>query len=100
MGGRYARCVILLGLLTVCVATVPVLGGRIGLLSTVKFRRRWAGVAAVLVQMSIMRFFPDGDPELLALLHVGSYGFVFAFVFANQHVPGIVVIGLGGMLNA
>jgi MFS family permease len=100
MRRRYARCVILLGLLTLCVATVPVLGGRIGRLSTVKFRRRWAGVAAVLVQMSILRVFPDGDSDLLALLHVASYGFLLSFVLGNLHVPGITVIGLGGILNA
>src|SRR3954471_9527546 len=90
----------LLGLLTLVVATVPLAGGRLGRIGDIRFNRSWAGVAAMALQTAILRFFPDGDPTLLAVLHLVSYGLLFYFLAANFQIPGLSVIGLGGTLNA
>src|SRR3954452_16526917 len=90
----------LLGLLILVIATVPVAGGRIARLGEVRFRRRWAGVAALLVQTAILRVFSHGDEGLLAGLHLISYGLLFYFLAANLHIPGLLMLGLGGGLNA
>lgn len=90
----------LLGVLTLVIATVPLAGGRIGRLSEIEFRRRWAGVAALLVQTAILRVFSHGDEGVLAALHLVSYGLLFYFLAANLHIPGLLMIGLGGGLNA
>ncbi len=90
---------LLLGALTLLVATVPLLGGRVAHLSTITFRRRWAGVAAVGLQVLILRVFPEGDPDLHALAHLASYGLILTFVAANLRVPGLPLLALGGLLN-
>src|SRR4051812_13759514 len=90
----------LLGLLTLVVATVPLAGGRLARIGDVRFRRTWAGIAALLVQTAILRVFPHADPGLLAGLHLTSYGLLFYFLAANFDVPGLLLIGLGGALNA
>jgi MFS family permease len=91
---------LLLGLLTLVVATVPLSGGRLGRLADIRFERRWAGVAALLVQTAILKVFSHGDAGVLAALHLVSYGLLFYFLAANFHVPGLSMLGLGGTLNA
>lgn len=90
---------LLLGVLTLWVATVPLLGGRIGHLSSISFRRKWAGLAAVGLQILILRVWPKGSPDLHAMAHLASYALIFAFVAANLHVPGLGLLAFGGTLN-
>jgi MFS family permease len=92
--------VFLLALLTLCVASVPLAGGRIGRLSNIEFQRPWAGMAALILQYAIMRAFPEGDATLHAGLHLVSYGLMFYFLAANLSLPGLWLIGLGGACNA
>jgi MFS family permease len=91
--------VLLLGVLTLWVATVPVLGGRIGHLSSIRFRRWPAIVAAVGLQVLILRVFPEGSPDLHAVAHLASYALIFVFVAANLKVPGLPLLAFGGLLN-
>ena len=91
---------LLLGLLVLCVATVPLAGGRLGRLSEIGFRRKWAGLAALALQFSIMKLFPEGSHGLHAGLHLASYGLIFCFLAANLHVPGLWLIAIGGACNA
>lgn len=94
------RGVILLALLTLCVATVPLAGGRLGNLSALVFRRAWAGVAALVLQYTIIRAFPGGDQTLNGAMHLVSYGLMFYFLAANLSIPGLWMVGLGGACNA
>jgi MFS family permease len=92
--------VFLLGLLLICIASVPLAGGRLGSLSRITFKRPAAGVLALALQVTIMRFFPSGDPDLHAAVHLFTYGLMFYFLAANLSLPGLWLIGLGGGLNA
>jgi MFS family permease len=85
--------------LTLWVASVPLLGGRVGHLSSISFRRKPAALAAVALQILILRVLPKGSPDLHAVAHLASYALIFTFVSANLHVPGLPLLALGGMLN-
>jgi hypothetical protein len=92
--------VILVAALILCVATVPLFGGRIVRLGNVHFQRAWAGLAALALQYTIMRLFPEGALGLHGILHLVSYGLMFYFLAANLAIPGLWLIGLGGACNA
>ncbi len=91
---------ILIAALILCVATVPLAGGRIVKLGNIHFQRAWAGLAALALQYSIMRLFPEGEQDLHGILHLVSYGLMFYFLAANLAIPGLWLIGLGGACNA
>ena len=98
---RYARACSCWGLLTLWVATVPLLGrpDRASVHRPLPAPLGRASPPSAL-QVLILRVFPDGDPDLLAVCHLASYGLLFVFVAANLHVPGLPLLGLGGLLNA
>jgi hypothetical protein len=60
----------------------------------------WALFAALGIQVVILEVLPGGVPGLHAGAHVVSYLLAAWFVVANRRVPGMVLIGLGGALNA
>ena len=91
---------ILVAALILCVATVPLFGGRIVKLGNIQFHRAWAGLAALALQYSIMQLFPEGSQGLHGILHLASYGLMFYFLAANLAIPGLWLIGLGGACNA
>ena len=91
---------ILLGLLLVAIATVPVAGGRLHRLADLRFKRGWAGVAALVLQYTILKAFPGADTGVLSTLHLVSYGLLFYFLAANFDVPGLLTLAVGGALNA
>ena len=90
----------LLAFLILCAMTVPLLGGRIGLLADIQFKRAWVGVSAVLIQTLVLGVFPDLDKTLIAGVHLFTYGLMFFFLVANLSLPGLWLIGLGGACNA
>ena len=86
--------------LACCFVTVPLLGGRLGRLAELQFRRKYVAVAAVVIQALILGVFPEGDETFHAVVHVGTYGLMGWFVLANAHIPGLMLMGLGGLCNA
>jgi hypothetical protein len=90
-------------LLVVCfaavVATVPLAGGRLGALASVRIARVWTLTVALAIQALIMWLMPDGAPALHGLAHVVSYGFIVAFLVANRRIPGLWLVALGTALN-
>ena len=80
--------------------SVPLLGGRLGRLAELQFRRKGVVAAAVLVQFVTLGLFPEGDEKLHAVAHVWSYLLMGWFVLANAHIPGLLMMGLGGLCNA
>jgi MFS family permease len=92
--------VILLAALIVLIATVPLLGGRVARLGGIEFRRPAAGLAALVLQYTILKAFPEGDQAIHGALHLVSYALMFYFLAANLSLPGLWLIGLGGVCNA
>jgi MFS family permease len=85
--------------LLVCIATVPLFGGRLEALAGLELRARWTLIAALGTQMTIVYVVPDAPHTLLSIAHVGSYGFAIGFLWANRQVPGLLIIALGGASN-
>jgi Family of unknown function (DUF5317) len=91
---------LLLVALLLCLATVPLAGGRLSALTELRFRRPSLAVGALLTQVLIISILPSGHEDLHKAVHLATYGLLGAFVWLNRRIPGLLVIGLGGLLNA
>ena len=81
-------------------ATVPLLGGRLTALTEIRFRRPGIAVAAFAAQILIISILPEGDQTLHQVVHVATYVAIGWFVWINRHIPYLLLIGFGGLLNA
>jgi hypothetical protein len=81
------------------VASVPLAGGRLGVLAEIRLRQAWAIPTAVAVQVLITTIAPGGSATLRAGLHLGTYVIAGIFVVANRQLPGLWLIALGAGLN-
>src|SRR5688500_19688272 len=90
---------ILLAILFLAVVTVPLLGGRLQRLIDLDFGWTWLLVAAIGTQILIISIIPDRFEGIHKPLHFLSYALAGAFVVANIKLPGLWVIGLGGLMN-
>lgn len=82
----------------VCVATVPLFGGRLTRLTDLNIRAVWAALAAAGLQVWITQS-PGGSHELHVVMHLASYALVGYFLVANRSLPGMPVLALGAALN-
>ena len=91
----------LIGVLFVlCVAAVPLAGGRLGALADLRLRATWLLMAGLGAQVVVISVFPDGAGALHTGAHLASYALIAAFVAANwARVPFLWLIALGGALN-
>ena len=89
----------LLAAVAIALITVPLAGGRLSAIS--KRRPRWmpAIFGALAIQVLIFSVLPDGSPTLHRVLHIASYALAGVFVYANRSLPGMLLIGCGGMCN-
>ena len=77
---------------------VPVFGGRLSALADVRARLAWTLLLALGLQ--ILSINAPGLPDpLRPLLQLASYPVAAVFVIANRHLPGMLLIGLGALLN-
>jgi hypothetical protein len=90
---------ILIVLAAVCLASVPLTGGSLKRLAQIRVRWVWLGPVAVLVQTVLVTIAPGGSHQLHALIHIGTYVLVGAFLWANRRLPGVPVISVGTFLN-
>ena len=90
----------LIGLvLLVCLATVPLAGGRLGALAEVHFRGAWLALAAIAAQILIISVVPQGGGFVHHAVHLVSYALVAAFLWVNRDIPYLWLAALGGGLN-
>ena len=82
----------------VCVASVPLFGGRLTRLADLNIRAVWAALAAAGLQVWITQA-PHGSHSLHVAMHFASYALVGVFLFANRLLPGMPVLALGTALN-
>lgn len=84
--------------LLICLATVPLAGGRIGALADFRPASAWSLWVALFLQIGIT-FWPGGPGVLYPVANVVSYGFGFLFLWANRGLRGLWVIASGAALN-
>ena len=91
---------IIVAAVALMVISVPLAGGNLGALSTLRVHAAWAAVTAVALQVVIISIFQRVIPHALASgLHLVSYALAAWFVFANRHIRWLWVVALGGALN-
>lgn len=93
---------ILLLALTLSLAIALVRGGKLGRLASVPLRFGWIAIVAFALQIGDIYWPSTGSAGLLSprvLLLMGSYGLLLAFVGLNHHIPGLMLVGVGLVLN-
>ena len=85
--------------LVLCLASVPLAGGRLGALADVRFRAAWLAVVAIAAQILIISVTPQGGGFLHHAAHLGSYALIAAFLWVNRGIPYLWLAALGGALN-
>jgi predicted MFS family arabinose efflux permease len=85
--------------LALCIATIPLAGGRLSALAGLQLRHMWAIFAAIGIQVLIISVIPNHLTELHPFVHLGTYALAAWFVLANRRIPGFWLIGLGGAMN-
>ncbi|HEX7301096.1 MAG TPA: DUF5317 domain-containing protein [Solirubrobacteraceae bacterium] len=90
----------LIGLaLLLCLASVPCAGGRLGALAELRFRAPGLALAAIAVQVLVISVAPGSGGTAHRIAHLGTYGLIGAFLWANRHVPYLWLVAIGGGLN-
>ncbi len=78
-------------------------GGRLAALARVRFEHGWLALAAVILQYPLVYNQVAGltiiEVPLSALMMVVSSALVVYVVWANRHLPGISLVGLGLLAN-
>jgi hypothetical protein len=85
--------------LLLCIVSVPLLGGRLQALAELDFRRGAFAVAALVIQVVIISVLPGDAWGFSKEIHLATYFLLGLFLIANRHIPGLLVIALGGALN-
>ncbi len=82
------------------VMTVPLLGGRFSRLGALQFERGWLITLAMIIQIPITTFATDWlSNSMTAMVHLITYLFAFAFVWANRAQIGMAVLVVGAICN-
>ena len=90
----------LIGLtLLLCLATVPLAGGRVAALADVRFRAAWLALAAIALQILVISIVPRGAGWAHHAGHLASYALIAAFLWANRDLPYLWLAALGGAMN-
>ena len=79
--------------------TVPLAGGRLSRLETLRLRWLWLALVAFGVQVVLVTVVPEGDAVLHRILHLATYALVGACLLRNLDLRFMWVVGLGGLLN-
>jgi Family of unknown function (DUF5317) len=79
--------------------TVPLARGRLTALADIRLRRPWLVLAGIGVQILIIEVVPAGVAGLHEGVHMFSYVLLGAFAWSNRHIPGVLLMMLGGALN-
>jgi len=91
---------ILIVLALLCLASVPLTGGKLGRLADLRVRGTWVPVLALALQVVIVTIAPGGNPALHKAVHIATYGLIGLFLWLNRRVPGVRLVALGAFLNA
>ena len=91
---------VLIGLvLLLCLATVPLAGGRLSALADVRFSAPWLALAAIAMQIVVISIVPQGADWAHHAAHLASYGLIAAFLWVNRRLRFLWLAAIGGGLN-
>src|SRR6266702_661377 len=88
----------LVAIVLISALAVPLFGGRLSALADIRARLAWILMLALGLQVVALTV--PGVPESQRpLIQLASYPIAGMFVIANRHLPGMLLIGLGALLN-
>jgi hypothetical protein len=91
--------VLMLVVISLCLATVPLTRGSLMRLGELELRLPGLALGGIGLQVLIVTVAPGGLAGLHEILHLGSYALLGAFGWANRRVTGVPVLLAGGALN-
>ena len=92
------KIVLLVICFAVCVASVPLAGGRLGALASLRPRHTWAVLGALGMQVGIISIWP-GSGGIYLVFHLASYALLLVFLLYNRSIPGLWIVGMGTLMN-
>jgi len=84
----------------VVICSGPLLGGRLAKLAGIRLRHAPLIVAALGVQIVITDVYPSAPRTVLVGLHLATYAAAGVALWSNRRLPGLVLVGVGALLNA
>lgn len=84
----------------IALLTAVLTGGRLGALALVELRRSYLVAAALGLQIIVISVVPGAFHGLHEPAHLATYVLLAAFLWSNRHVPGLVLVAVGGAANA
>ncbi len=90
---------LLVACFVLCLASVPLAGGRVMALADLRLARSWALGAALAIQVAIVSLWPEGAAPAHAAAHLLSYALIVCFLTSNRGMPGLVMAGVGTVMN-
>jgi hypothetical protein len=92
--------VILLLAVGLVIASVPLLGGQLGELRSIRIRGAAFVGAAVVVQTLLVTVLPkDVPPAVSGGAHLLTYAAGVGVLLFNRRIPGMAIVALGGLAN-
>jgi hypothetical protein len=91
---------VLIALAGLCLLSVPVMGGNLGRLASLRLAGLWTPVLALVLQVLITTIAPDGHPLLHRVAHIATYLAIALFLWCNRRLAGVALIGVGAFFNA
>lgn len=80
--------------------TVPLRGGRLSRLAELRFRHTWLVFASLGVQILIINVVAEHVSGAVGeIVHLSTYVLAVAFIVANRHIRGMLVVALGASMN-
>jgi hypothetical protein len=79
---------------------VPLAGGSVAALAEVRLRGTAIVALALGVQVLITTLVPGLADGAFRVVHAGTYALLAVFLWLNRRLPGVWIIGLGGLANA
>lgn len=100
LGGLYPMFILYIVIISIIVSYI--FGGRLKFILNRPLKHTWLAVLGLLIQVSIFNEFITSrwDSLSLAIFHGLSYLLIIFFVYLNRKIPGILLIGIGIILNA
>jgi hypothetical protein len=89
----------MLVVIALCLASVPLAGGRLMRLGELELRLPGLALGGISLQVLVVTVAPGGLAGMHEILHVASYVLLGAFGWANRRVTGVPVVLAGGALN-
>jgi hypothetical protein len=91
---------ILIVLVGLCLLSVPLTGGGLHRLASIRLRGLWIPMTALALQVVITVIVPSGSPAGHKAVHISTYALLGGFLWSNRRLPGVRIIGAGAFLNA